>query len=158
LKEIVYLDQESTITKEAFANYFFFDKRYRAKVKNINIFIDILFNAFDRDQDGAISFNEFLVGKEMFESKSQQEFLKFIFKLFDLSKDKMIEKNEIELFLNSLTRAGSTYKLSDKSETDFAQEMMDDLDFDKNGTLNEDEFIEVYYIIFIYLLKYIISR
>lgn len=152
MKEIVYLDQESTITKEAFANYFFFDKRYRAKVKNINIFIDILFNAFDRDQDGAISFNEFLVGKEMFESESQQEFLKFIFKLFDLSKDKMIEKNEIELFLNSLTRAGSTYKLSDKSETDFAQEMMDDLDFDKNGTLNEDEFIEVYYIIFIYLL------
>jgi Ca2+-binding EF-hand superfamily protein len=80
----------------------------------------------------------------MFESQSQQEFLKFIFKLFDLSKDKMIEKNEIELFLNSLTRAGSTYKLSDKSENDFAQEMMDDLDFDKNGTLNEDEFIEVY--------------
>ena len=151
MKEIVYLDQESTITKESFANYFFFDKRYRAKVKNINIFIDILFNAFDRDQDGAISFNEFLVGKEMFESESQQEFLKFIFKLFDLSKDKMIEKNEIELFLNSLTRAGSTYKLSDKSETDFAQEMMDDLDFDKNGTLNEDEFIEVYYILFIYI-------
>ena len=109
----------------------------------MNKFIDILFNAFDRDQDGAISFSEFLVGKEMFESESHQEFLKFVFKLFDLSKDKIIEKNEIELFLNSLSRAGVTNKSSDKSDTDFAQEMMDDLDFDKNGTLNEDEFIEV---------------
>ena len=47
-----------------------------------------------------------------------------------------MEKCEIELFLSTLGR------LDDEGNAEFAQEMMDDLDFDKNGSIDEDEFIE----------------
>lgn len=57
-------------------------------------------------------------------------------KFENLGKDGRVEKSEIELFLNTLGR------LDDKQNAEFAQTMMDDLDFDHNGTLDEDEFIE----------------
>jgi len=79
------LDQNDSISKETFAFYCLFDKRYRAKVTDFEYFIEQLFEAFDRDGSGALSFQEFLIGKRLYESDSHKENLKFIFRLFDLS-------------------------------------------------------------------------
>lgn len=132
------MDQESSISKSSFSFFCFFDKRYRARVKNLDLFVDQLFQAFDRDNSGALSFQEFLVGKRLFESESHRDNLKFFFRLFDLSKDNRIEKSEIEMFLTILGRVES----DGDSNSDYAQSMLNDLDFDRNGCIDEDEFIE----------------
>jgi Ca2+-binding EF-hand superfamily protein len=138
---IVYMDQTNSISKPTFDFNFFFDKRYRANSKNIDLFLDQLFDAFDRNQDGALSFQEFLVGKILFESKSSRDNLKIFFRLFDISKDTRIEKNEIEQVLTILGRLDTIGP--DNTYSSFAQEMLQDLDFDKDGSISEDEFIEV---------------
>jgi hypothetical protein len=55
------LDQNDSISKETFAFYCLFDKRYRAKVTDFEYFIEQLFEAFDRDGSGALSFQECLI-------------------------------------------------------------------------------------------------
>ena len=106
----------------------------------------MLFSAFDRDSDESLSFYEFLVSKQLFESKSISDSLKFMFRLFDLTKDERIERSEIEIFLHSLHRVMPLTDENDKtddanSSSEFAQNMMDDLDFDRNGSIDEAEFI-----------------
>ena len=135
------MDQTNRISKPTFDFNFFFDKRYQANSKNIDLFLDQLFDAFDRNQDGALSFQEFLVGKILFESKSSRDNLKIFFRLFDISKDTRIEKNEIEQVLTILGRLDTIGP--DNTYSSFAQEMLQDLDFDKDGSISEDEFIEV---------------
>ena len=140
------MDQSSAISRDTFIDYFFHDKHYRAKAKNINEFISLLFSAFDRNSDGSLSFYEFLVSKQLFESKSISDSLKFMFRLFDLTKDERIERSEIEIFLQNLHRA---MKITDENvenndannSSEIAQSMMDDLDFDRNGSIDEAEFI-----------------
>jgi len=141
-EEIVYMDETNSISKSAFDFNFFFDKRYQVKSKNIDLFLNQLFSAFDEDNSGALSFQEFLIGKMLFESNSQRDNLKIFFRLFDISKDKRIEKCEIEQILTILGREDTIG--ADKSYADFAQEMLNDLDFDKDGSITEDEFIEVF--------------
>ena len=119
-----------------------YDKRYQARAKKIDLLLDQIFNAFDRNQDGSLNFQEFLIGTILFESDSLSDRLKIFFSLFDISNDKQIEKSEIEHVLNKLNR--SDLIDNDNSYSSFAQEMMQDLDFDKNGSISEDEFIEVY--------------
>ncbi len=143
------MDQSSTISRDTFIDYFFYDKHYRAKAKNVNEFIKLLFSAFDRNSDGSLSFQEFLVSKQLFESRSISDSLKFMFRLFDFTKDERIERPEIELFLQNLHKAmtitdgdGDEENDADKSSSEFAQSMMNDLDFNKNGSIDEDEFIE----------------
>ncbi len=138
---IVYMDETNSISKPTFDFNFFFDKRYQANSKNIDLFLDQLFDAFDGNQDGALSFQEFLVGKILFESKSSRDNLKIFFRLFDISKDTRIEKNEIEQVLTILGRLDTIGP--DSTYSNFAQEMLQDLDFDKDGSISEDEFIEV---------------
>ena len=117
-EEIVYMDETNSISKSAFDFNFFFDKRYQVKSKNIDLFLNQLFSAFDEDNSGALSFQEFLIGKMLFESNSQRDNLKIFFRLFDISKDKRIEKCEIEQILTILGREDTIG--ADKSYADFA--------------------------------------
>ena len=140
-EEIVFLDQDNKISKSLFYFNYMYDKRYQARAKKIDLLLDQIFNAFDRNQDGSLSFQEFLIGTILFESDSLSDRLKIFFSLFDISKDKQIEKNEIEQVLNKLNR--SDLIDNDNTYSSFAQEMIQDLDFDKDGSISEDEFIEV---------------
>lgn len=135
----MFLNQETTINRSTFAYHFFFDKRYRSKAKDINAFTDLLFNAFDLNSNGRLSFIEFLIGKHLFESDSKKNNLKFLFRLFDMSHDQKIEKKEIEEFLIKLGQLGLN---KTDNHAEFAQQMINDLDFDHNGSIDENEFIE----------------
>ena len=127
----MFLSQEQKISRSTFTYHFFFDKRYRSKAKDINAFTDLIFNAFDRNSDGRLSFFEFLIGKHLFESGSKKENLKFMFRLFDISRDQKLEKKEIEDFLIKLSQIGLN---NNTNHAEFAQQMMNDLDFDHKET------------------------
>ena len=52
-----------------------------AKDKDVNQYVHSLYSAFDRDDNGMLSFEEFLVGYCLMNSKDERLKLKFVFKM-----------------------------------------------------------------------------
>lgn len=120
----------------------------------MNKFIDLLFRAYDCNKDGELTFQEFLTGKKLFESKDIKDNIRFIFRLLDMTKDKKIELNEIELFLKTLHQAADLKENDEFDDKEYAQRLINDLDTDKDGSLSEEEFLQgimnnEYYVSFI---------
>jgi Ca2+-binding EF-hand superfamily protein len=139
-KEISFLEQQGTISKASFQVLVIFDNRYKGKLKDINNFIEMLFQALDRDSSGALSFREFIIGKQLLESNDVKDHVRFIFNLLDISHDKLIEKKEILIFLQTVHKAGA-FKDETMSDEEYAEKMLTDLDLNRDGSINEDEFI-----------------
>ena len=66
------------------------------KVKS-TAFYGALFDAFDTDLNGELSFVEFLMAISTTSQKDQEKKLKIVFKVYDINKDGKIEKKEITL-------------------------------------------------------------
>ena len=131
-EEMCLVENETEITKDLFTYYF--NKKFPSKTRNTNLFVHRLFSVFDRDHNDHLNFSEFLVGMTLFQSNDHYENLKIFFKLFDLNQDNFISKNEVELVLRAFDKATGV-------ETNLYDEMLKDLDFDKDQVINEDEFI-----------------
>ncbi len=131
-EEMCLMENETEVTRDLFT--FYFNKKFPSKTRNTNLFVHRLFSVFDRDQNERLNFLEFLVGMTLFKSNDHYDNLKIFFKLFDLNQDKFISKNEVEVILRAFDKATGV-------ETSFYDEMLKDLDFDKDQLINEDEFI-----------------
>jgi Ca2+-binding EF-hand superfamily protein len=53
-----------------------------SKNKDVDLYVDSLYRAFDRDNNGTISFEEFLLGYCLINSKDERCKLKFAFKMY----------------------------------------------------------------------------
>lgn len=51
------------------------------KIKDVDLYVNALYRAFDRDDNGSLSFEEFLIGYCMLNSKDEKLKLKFAFKM-----------------------------------------------------------------------------
>lgn len=52
-----------------------------SKNKDVDLYVHALYRAFDRDDNGTLSFEEFLLGYCMMNSKDERLKLKFAFKM-----------------------------------------------------------------------------
>jgi Ca2+-binding EF-hand superfamily protein len=118
---------DSEITYVQFETYF--KKKYPNRSKK---FISYLFKAFDRNDNDKLSFIEFLIGMNFFTGDDHYNNLKVLFNLFDLNKDHLVQKNEIQTILSSLKRLDVL-----KDEDEFLAK----LDLNHDGSIGEDEFI-----------------
>ncbi len=134
------MEQDGTISKSSFQQFFLFDKRYQGKFNDMNAFIEMLFKAFDRDSSGSLSFREFLISKRLIDSNDSRDLIRFIFTFLDLSHDKAIEKKEILIFLKTMHKASKAIENIDIDS--LAEKIFNDFDLDNDGSINEDEFIE----------------
>ncbi len=135
------MEQNGTISKKRFQQLIFFDKRYQGKFNDMNAFIEMLFKAFDRDDSGSLTFREFLMSKRLIDSNDLKDLMRFIFKFLDLSQDKTIEKKEILIFLKTMHKANSAKEELMNNE-EYAEKMINDLDLNNDGLIDEEEFIE----------------
>ena len=138
----MFLLQEETMTKEIFVSFMFYDKQQKTKIKKVEKFFNLLFEAFDKDGSGELTFEEYIVGKKQFESEDIKDNIRFIFRLLDISHDKKIERKEIVRFLDIMNSCGAELNSDSKSNVEYAKKMMEDFDLDKNGYLDEEEFID----------------
>jgi len=133
------------MTRDMFMSFIFYDKLYQCKLKKIDKFFNMLFDAFDVDGSGQITFEEYIIGKRLFDSKDIRDNIRFIFRLCDMSKDKKIEQKEIERFFEIMNSIADDTKVmgqnSKSSNKEKAKKMMESLDLDKNNYLEEEEFI-----------------
>lgn len=135
------MDNDEAISRTSFSILVLYDRRYQGKMKDMNQFLESLFQAFDRDSSGELSFREYLQGKKLIESNNLRDNIRFIFNLLDLSRDKKIEKDEINTFLKTVHKSGGM-KDEAMSDEEYAAKMLCDLDLNKDGAISQDEFVD----------------
>ena len=114
------------------------------RTKELNQYATQLYKAFDRDDSGTLSFQEFLIGYYLLNSTDDRLKLKFVFRMYDLNKDERLDRNEIKQFAVAFSRASRVSKTTTNllQNDDFIMTLISELDIDRNGYISESEFIE----------------
>jgi len=105
---------------------------------------DLVFNAFDFNKDGNISFNEFIVSLSIMTRGDAQEKLDFAFKMYDVNHDGHISRDEMIQIMESfyklvgglVTFSGEKYDTPDV----FVSKFFDEMDADQDGIISSQEY------------------
>ncbi|CAF1254336.1 unnamed protein product [Rotaria sp. Silwood1] len=102
-----------------------------------------LFDTIDKNHDGTIDFNEFLLLAAVGNNTGNiDERLDIIFNLWDVSHDGLLDVNELAHLISALyDRAGVKDRQGDKNPTHRAKEIIKKLDTSGDKKLNKQEFI-----------------
>uniref|UniRef100_A0A915JAN4 EF-hand domain-containing protein n=1 Tax=Romanomermis culicivorax TaxID=13658 RepID=A0A915JAN4_ROMCU len=69
---------------------------------NSSHYATFIFNTFDTDSNGQISFDEFVLGLSVLSRGSEDEKLRWVFNLYDLDHDGYLSRHDIETVLSSI--------------------------------------------------------
>ena len=78
---------------------------------------------------------------DVIDNKENKENLKHIFKMFDADNNEKLDRKEMAVFVSYLAKF-ATFQ-DEKSSIEFNEKMIEDLDVNKDGEINEAEFIQV---------------
>jgi len=129
-----------------------FEKTFGPKFENMEVPIEALFNAIDKDKSSSISRQEFLSSMFLFGYSSIDEKLRFLFSMYDRDGNGHITKNELKEYiqecsetcqqmdficknLNGLSVLQDNHLISLSVDQVFEQ-----LDLDDDGKISFDEF------------------
>ncbi|KAK1332822.1 hypothetical protein QTO34_006353 [Cnephaeus nilssonii] len=104
-----------------------------------------LFNAFDADGNGAICFEDFVVGLSILLRGTVQEKLKWAFNLYDINKDGYITKEEMLAIMKSIydMMGRHTYPLlREDAPLEHVERFFQKMDRNQDGVVTIDEFLE----------------
>ncbi|KAM9400240.1 Kv channel-interacting protein 4-like isoform 3-T3 [Salvelinus alpinus] len=104
-----------------------------------------LFNAFDTDKDGSVSFEDFVMGLSILLRGSVQEKLNWAFNLYDINKDGYITKEEMLDIMKAIydMMGKCTYPLlKDDTPRQHVEIFFQKMDKNKDGVVTIDEFID----------------
>ncbi|KAM8785332.1 calsenilin isoform 2-T2 [Rhynchonycteris naso] len=104
-----------------------------------------LFNAFNADGNGAICFEDFVVGLSILLRGTVQEKLKWAFNLYDINKDGYITKEEMLAIMKSIydMMGRHTYPLlREDAPLEHVEKFFQKMDRNQDGVVTIDEFLE----------------
>nr|XP_039332716.1 calsenilin isoform X2 [Saimiri boliviensis boliviensis] len=104
-----------------------------------------LFNAFDADGNGAIHFEDFVVGLSILLRGTVHEKLKWAFNLYDINKDGYITKEEMLAIMKSIydMMGRHTYPiLREDAPAEHVERFFQKMDRNKDGVVTIEEFLE----------------
>ncbi|KAF6270438.1 potassium voltage-gated channel interacting protein 3 [Rhinolophus ferrumequinum] len=104
-----------------------------------------LFSAFDADGNGAIHFEDFVVGLSVLLRGTVQEKLKWAFNLYDINKDGCITKEEMLAIMKSIydMMGRHTYPLlREEAPLEHVERFFQKMDRNQDGVVTIDEFLE----------------
>ncbi|KAG8509690.1 Calsenilin [Galemys pyrenaicus] len=104
-----------------------------------------LFNAFDADGNGAIHFEDFVVGLSVLLRGTVHEKLKWAFNLYDINKDGYITKEEMLAIMKSIydMMGRHTYPiLREDAPLEHVERFFQKMDRNQDGVVTIDEFLE----------------
>ena len=104
-----------------------------------NEFLSQIFDLFDTDNDGKISFEEFLIGNIILKSKDPNISLENLFKIIDIDKNGVLDAKEIEKIFQA-ARPVFEYDYTTTPYEDTVA-LMKKLDMKKNGKISKDDFM-----------------
>ncbi|XP_033617584.1 calsenilin isoform X2 [Fukomys damarensis] len=104
-----------------------------------------LFNAFDADGNGAIHFEDFVVGLSILLRGTVHEKLKWAFNLYDINKDGYITKEEMLAIMKSIydMMGHHTYPiLREDAPLEHVERFFQKMDRNQDGVVTIEEFLE----------------
>ncbi|XP_046904885.1 Kv channel-interacting protein 4 isoform X2 [Hypomesus transpacificus] len=104
-----------------------------------------LFNAFDTDHNGSVSFEDFVMGLSILLRGTVQEKLNWAFNLYDINKDGYITKEEMLDIMKAIydMMGKCTYPiLKDEAPRQHVELFFQKMDKNKDGVVTIDEFID----------------
>jgi Ca2+-binding EF-hand superfamily protein len=104
-----------------------------------------VFNSFDRDKNGRINFEEFVLGLSVLSRGSIEEKLRWIFDLYDVDQDGLLTTDDIEQVMRSVySMMGSPTNPPIEEDTiaDHVSYIFNKMDENGDGTITVEEFIE----------------
>jgi len=105
-----------------------------------SLFMDQMFQLFDNNHDGAITFTEFLTGLSILCTKgTMDEKLAFSFRIYDFDKDGLISKGELRRML-SASLLENDLKMSEENITALVEATFQEGDLDKDDHINFEEY------------------
>jgi len=105
--------------------------------RNSDQFCEHVFRTFNTSRSGELSFREFLIAIYVTSQGSQEEKLRWTFRLYDINGDGILTFEEVLEVLEASTdlRGGDQYRK-------FPEELFMDLDSDGIGGLTEGQFVD----------------
>ena len=99
---------DGEFTKDKFVKYF---SEMRPD-RETETFCAQMFNGFDSDQSGKVSFEEFLLALKLVSNNDPREKLRFAFKMYDIDQNSKLDINELEkLIIGNFLLLVLDYKL-----------------------------------------------
>ncbi|KAH7981560.1 hypothetical protein HPB49_025409 [Dermacentor silvarum] len=113
-----------------------------------------VFNTFDQDHTGAITFTDFVIGLSVLSRGSLQEKLRWTFNLYDINGDGYITKDELARIVKAvydLMGKAVEPMVEENTTREHVERVFQKLDLNKDGVVTIDEFMDsctklVYYI------------
>ena len=125
------------LDQKKFVEYY---KLFRKK-ENVEDIALRCFSAFDADKNGFVDFGEFLIAYAATSGADNREKLKYVFDVYDVDNNKVIDEQEIRHVLKSMF----TLLGVDEKTTDFErciQNIMNSLDENRDTKISKGEFID----------------
>ncbi|XP_032676109.1 NADPH oxidase 5 [Odontomachus brunneus] len=97
-------------------------------------FTERVFQIFDKDNSGAISLQEFLDAMHQFAGKSPDDKIKFLFKVYDIDGDGLIQLRELEHVMRACMEENGM-KFSDEQIEDLTIALFEDADQGNRGAI-----------------------
>nr|XP_012624978.1 Kv channel-interacting protein 2 isoform X5 [Microcebus murinus] len=104
-----------------------------------------LFNAFDTNHDGSVSFEDFVAGLSVILRGTVDDRLNWAFNLYDLNKDGCITKEEMLDIMKSIYDMMGKYTypaLREEAPREHVENFFQKMDRNKDGVVTIEEFIE----------------
>ncbi|CAM4612753.1 unnamed protein product [Lepidochelys olivacea] len=96
------------------------------------------------DGDGSMSFEDFLDLLSVFSDSATVEIKShYAFRIFDFDDDGILDRKDLEKLVNCLTGEGDETRLSESEMDQLIQNILEESDIDKDGTINLSEFQHV---------------
>ena len=107
--------------------------------ENGEIVANLIFSAFDKDNNGSLDFCEFIIATHCTANSSPEDKLRWVFQMYDKDSSGSIEIGEmIQVFATLYAHEGLDQKMAvERAETIFGN-----LDINNDGDITEDEFVK----------------
>ncbi|XP_059617846.1 dual oxidase [Phlebotomus argentipes] len=109
-------------------------------MKSDDMFVRKMFNIVDKDQDGRISFQEFLETVVLFSRGKTEDKLRIIFDMCDNDRNGVIDKGELSEMMRSLVEIARTTSLGDDQVTELIDGMFQDVGLEHKNHLTYQDF------------------
>ncbi|KAM9375307.1 calcium and integrin-binding protein 1 [Phaethornis superciliosus] len=99
---------------------------------------------FSTSDDDSMSFEDFLDMLSVFSDSATSDIKShYAFRIFDFDDDGTLDRKDLEKLVNCLTGQGEECRLSDEEMEQLIQNILEESDIDKDGTINLSEFQHV---------------
>ncbi|XP_006824229.2 Kv channel-interacting protein 4-like [Saccoglossus kowalevskii] len=110
-----------------------------------SLYAHYVFNTFDTDKNGSISFEEFVFGLSILSRGTLHEKLDWAFKLYDINQDGHITREEMCDIVHAIYEMMGKYaeaKGEELTPKEHAEKVFQKMDLNKDGVITIDEFMD----------------